>query len=56
MSASFINQKRLYKQIADILKSKGLLFPYYEERKEGNKIYYRKRRMQNVKINRQTKS
>jgi len=42
MSASFINQNRLYKEVSDILKAKGLLFPDLEKRHDGNKIYYRK--------------
>ena len=42
MSASFINQNRLYKQIDAILKSKGLLFPDLEKCNDGNRIYYRK--------------
>ena len=43
MSASFINQNRLYKEVSEILKRKGLLFPDFEKRHDGNKIYFRKR-------------
>jgi len=42
MSASFINQKRLYKTVDIILKSKGILLPDLEKKRDGNKIYYRK--------------
>jgi hypothetical protein len=50
MSASFINQNRLYKHIEAILKSKGLLFHDLEKRNDGNKTYYRK--INNKKVDR----
>ena len=49
MSASFINQNRLYKEVSEMLKRKGLLFPDIEKRNDGNKIYYRKRKVKHEK-------
>jgi hypothetical protein len=51
MSSSFINQNRLYKEVSEILKRKGLLFPDLEKRNDGNKIYYRKQKIKGDKKN-----